>query len=102
MQYLRRDFSISCEYTMKITFIAKSGNRKTGAIPVTYSQRETCPPSCAHYRSDCYAEDFYTRMSWDKVPVRGKSHAELCADIAALPAGTLLRHNVAGDLAGEG
>jgi len=87
---------------MKITFIAKSGNRKTGAIPVTYSERATCPPSCAHYRSDCYAEDFYTRMSWDKVPVRGKSHDELCADIAALPAGTLWRHNVAGDLAGEG
>jgi hypothetical protein len=87
---------------MKITFIAKSKNRKTGEIPVTYSERATCPPSCAHYRSDCYAEDFYTRMSWDKVPARGKSHAELCADIAALPAGTLWRHNVAGDLAGDG
>ena len=87
---------------MKYHFIRQSANSKTGAIPVTYSQRETCPPSCPHYRSDCYAEDFYTRMSWDKVAERGGTLDALCASIAALPAGQLWRHNVAGDLPGEG
>lgn len=87
---------------MKFHFIRESGNRKTGPIPVTYSERETCPPSCPHYRADCYAEDFYTRMSWDKVPVRGGSLDALCESIAALPEGQLWRHNVAGDLPGEG
>lgn len=87
---------------MRYHFIKKSSNRKTGAIPVTYSQRETCPPSCPHYRADCYAEDFYTRMSWDKVPQRGGNLATLCASIAALPEGQLWRHNVAGDLPGDG
>lgn len=87
---------------MKYHFVKKSSNSKTGAIPVTYSQRETCPPSCPHYRSDCYAEDYYTRMSWDKVAERGGSLDQLCESIAALPEGQLWRFNVAGDLPGHG
>jgi len=87
---------------MRYHFIRESGNRKTGPIPVTYSQRETCPPSCPHYRADCYAEDFYTRMAWDKVPVRGGTLGALCEAVAGLPEGQLWRMNVAGDLPGEG
>lgn len=87
---------------MKYHYIKKSANSKTGPIPVTYSQRETCPPSCPHYRADCYAEDFYTSMAWNKVPQRGGDLAQLCESIAALPAGQLWRHNVAGDLPGDG
>lgn len=87
---------------MKYHFIRESGNRKTGPIPVTYSQRETCPESCPHYRSDCYAEDYYTRMSWDKVPQRGGELSALCESVAKLPAGQLWRMNVAGDLPGRG
>lgn len=86
----------------KYQFVKKSANVKTGPIPVTYSARETCPESCPHYRSDCYAEDYYTRMVWDKVPARGADIAGLCANIAALPPGQLWRHNVAGDLPGTG
>lgn len=87
---------------MKYHYIKKSANSKTGPIPVTYSQRETCPPSCPHYRADCYAEDFYTSMAWNKVPQRGGDLAALCEAIAALPPGQLWRHNVAGDLPGDG
>jgi hypothetical protein len=87
---------------MRYHFIPQSGNRKTGPIPVTYSQRETCPQSCPHYRADCYAEDFYTRMAWDKVPARGGTLEDLTRSIAALPPGQLWRHNVAGDLPGAG
>lgn len=83
-------------------FVKVSANSKTGPIPVTYSERETCPPSCPHYRADCYAEDYYTRMTWDKVTQRGGDLAALCDAVAALPEGQLWRHNVAGDLMGEG
>lgn len=83
-------------------FVKVSANSKTGPIPVTYSERETCPPSCPHYRSDCYAEDYYTRLSWDKVTQRGGDLAALCRAVAALPEGQLWRHNIAGDLPGEG
>lgn len=81
-------------------FVKQSANMKTGPIPVTYSERDTCPPSCPHYRADCYAEDYYTRMTWDKVAQRGQDLAGLCAAVAALPPGQLWRHNVAGDLPG--
>ena len=87
---------------MRYHFIPESSNRKTGAIPVTYSERASCPPSCPHYRADCYAEDFYTRMAWDKVPQRGGTLEALCEAVAALPEGQLWRMNVAGDLPGEG
>lgn len=87
---------------MRYHFIPESSNRKTGAIPVTYTERASCPPSCPHYRADCYAEDFYTRMAWDKVPQRGGTLETLCEAVAALPEGQLWRHNVAGDLPGEG
>ena len=87
---------------MRYHFIRESSNRKTGPIPVTYSERASCPPSCLHYREDCYAEGYYTRMIWDKVPQRGGTLEALCAAVAALPEGQLWRHNVAGDLPGEG
>lgn len=87
---------------MRYHFIPESSNRKTGAIPVTYTERASCPPSCPHYRADCYAEDFYTRLSWDKVPQRGGTLEALCEAVAALPEGQLWRMNVAGDLPGEG
>lgn len=83
-------------------FVKVSANSKTGPIPVTYSERDTCPPSCPHYRADCYAEDYYTRMIWDKVTQRGGDLAALCQAVAALPPGQLWRHNVAGDLPGQG
>jgi hypothetical protein len=83
-------------------FVQKSGNRKTGPIPVSYSQRETCPPSCPRYRADCYAEDYYTRLSWDKVRQRGVDMIAFAARVAALPEGQLWRFNVAGDLPGKG
>lgn len=85
---------------MKIHFIEKSSNRKTGPIPTTYTERGSCPPSCPHYENDCYGEDYYTRLNWDKVPQRGLSIADTAKKIAALPANQLWRHNVAGDLPG--
>jgi hypothetical protein len=87
---------------MKYQAVKQSSNLKTGPIPVTYSQRETCPPSCPHYLDDCYAEGFHTRMTWDKIPARGVELGALVSFIQAMKPGQLWRHNVAGDLPGEG
>jgi len=87
---------------MSYTFIRASANRKTGPIPQTYSLRATCPPSCAHYGADCYGEDYFTRMQWDKVPARGVPIDQLAGHIKSLPPRQLWRHNVAGDLPGIG
>ena len=87
---------------MKYHFIQTSTNRKTGPIPQTYTERASCPPSCPQYRSACYAEDFHTRLNWDKVPSRGTDLEGLIKAINRLPKGQLWRMNVAGDLPGEG
>ena len=87
---------------MRYHFIKKSANSKTGPMPVTYTSRESCPPSCPHYRSSCYAEDYYTRLNWDKVNQRGAELEAFSKFIDALPHGTPWRMNVAGDLPGTG
>lgn len=87
---------------MKYHYTQATTNRKTGPIPTTYSSRETCPPSCPHYRSTCYAEGFHTAMNWNRVDQRGTDIHGLAHAISRLPKGQLWRHNVAGDLPGEG
>jgi hypothetical protein len=84
---------------MKYLFVQSSQNRKTGPIPQTYTERASCPPSCAHYRTTCYAEDFYTRLAWKRTSA---DISGLVTAINRLPRGQLWRHNVGGDLPGAG
>ena len=86
---------------MFFQLVKKSSNSKVGPIPITNSTRATCPPACPlSGDGGCYAENYHTRLNWDQVDkgARGKLWPEFLADIEALPAGTLWRHNVAGDL----
>ena len=87
--------------SINVQFIRKSRNDKTGAIPVTNSDRHSCPDSCPLKDNGCYASaGLYTRQNWDKVTSgeRGSDWDSLCADVAKLPDGQLWRHNVSGDL----
>lgn len=87
-----------------VHFTPKSSNAKIGKIPATVTERKTCPPSCPFYDAGCYAGVGPVSWHWKKVTngTRGDSWAALCESIAALPAGQLWRHNVAGDLPGDG
>jgi hypothetical protein len=82
----------------------KSRNVKTGPIPVTTTSATTCPPSCPLSSQGCYAKGGPLAIHWRKVTEgkAGGSLAALCDTIAALPEGTLWRHNQAGDLPGDG
>ena len=65
---------------LKFQFIEKSGNKKTGYMPVTYNSAATCPNSCIFKNNGCYASaGFHTRLNWDKVTAgkRGGSFKEL-------------------------
>ena len=87
--------------SVNVQFIAKSSNSKTGAIPITNSDKLTCPDSCQLKDNGCYAQSgYYTRMNWDKVTSgeRGADWSSLCASVESLNPGTLWRHNVSGDL----
>lgn len=83
----------------------KSSNAKTGPIPVSTSSSDTCPTSCPLLTNNaCYAKHGPLAIQWRKVD-RGE-HAKawegFLADVHALPAGQLWRHNQAGDLPGDG
>lgn len=87
-----------------VHFTRKSSNEKIGPIPATVSERKTCPPSCPFYDAGCYAGVGPVSWHWKKVTAgqRGDNWATLCAQVSALPVGQLWRHNVAGDLPGDG
>ena len=85
---------------------ARSSNRKTGPIATTISSRGTCPPSCPYANGGgCYADGFPLRLHWDRL-TRGETGGDWLDLVhalrrAALAPGSLLRHNVAGDLPHE-
>lgn len=85
--------------------VPKSDNVKTGKMAVSTSWRGSCPKCCAFRGNGCYAEHGPIKMVWDAC---GRSSNDLDADwqafmeqIRALPAGTVFRHNQAGDLIGD-
>jgi hypothetical protein len=83
-------------------FSRRSGNAKTGPIPVSMSERGTCPPSCGLYDAGCYADYGKLAAHWRAVGARGMAWEAFLASVRRLPAGQLWRHNEAGDLAGNG
>ena len=89
----------------KVHFQRVSSNVKTGPIPATMSQKDTCPINCSLKGSGCYAESGNVNIHWqrlsdgrydgnDKVTDWGG----LCVNVKSLPKGQIWRHNSAGDL----
>ena len=85
---------------MKVSFTRVSGNKKTGAIPVTVSSNDTCPQTCPFKEKGCYAKSGPLAIHWRAVSEgrRGTEWNDLLKNIKNLPKGKLWRHNVAGDL----
>lgn len=80
----------------------RSENVKTGPIATSTSCMGTCPKTCALY-SKCYGWITATKYHWYKVSDgrNGFPFENFVASVRALRPGTLLRHNVTGDLFGE-
>ena len=79
----------------------RSGNAKTGPIPVSTSSRATCSPSCPFLNNGCYGDGGPLAIHWAAVSKgeRGEPLPRFLANIASLPADQLWRMNQAGDLA---
>jgi len=84
---------------MKVHLTLKSANIKTGPIPVSTTERDSCPTNCA-MRAECYADSGPLALHWRAVSAgtRGTTWGQFTQSIAALPEGQLWRHNQAGDL----
>jgi hypothetical protein len=84
---------------MKVHLTLKSANVKTGPIPVSTTERDSCPTDCA-MRAECYAASGPLALHWAAVSAgtRGTTWGQFTQAIAALPEGQLWRHNQAGDL----
>ena len=85
---------------------ARSSNRKTGPIATTMTSAESCPETCPFNNGGgCYASGGPTAIHWNRLTRReiGGDWMNLVHEIgnAKLKPGTLLRHNVAGDLPHE-
>lgn len=88
---------------IKYSLARKSGNKKTGPIPVSMTSRSSCPPACPLIGAGCYADGWPLNQHWAAVDVdRGLTLPEFASALATIPAGSLWRHNQAGDLPGSG
>lgn len=87
---------------MLYRFTRKSRNSKTGPIPVTTTERKTCPNACPLKKNGCFADGWPLALIWKQTETMGITLADLLSNIASLPIGQLWRHNQAGDLPGTG
>lgn len=83
-----------------------SSNQKTGAIPVTTTEQDTCPPACP-LRLSCYAKSGPLALHWAAVSRhdRGLPWGEFLPALTETLRKTFApvwRHNQAGDLPGKG
>lgn len=89
---------------MRVHLTKVSTNVKTGQMPVSTTEKASCPNSCSLKGNGCYAESGPLGIHWAAVSngKRGTSWQEFCEAISKLPKGILWRHNQAGDLPGDG
>jgi hypothetical protein len=84
---------------MIVSLTMVSGNRKVGPIPVSTTEKRSCPPECMLKDTDCYARFGPLGMHWSKVGNgRGWQWTLFCKQVAAFVVNQLWRHNQAGDL----
>lgn len=84
---------------MQVHLTLKSANVKTGPIPVSTTERDSCPDDCS-MKKECYAASGPLALHWAAVSngTRGTDWPTFTQAIAALPDDQLWRHNQAGDL----
>lgn len=84
---------------MKAQLTLNSGNSKTGNIPVSMTERKSCPNSCP-IKASCYAKSGYIRLHWDRLENKDVTWNDFIKSVEQLPNNQLWRHNSAGDLPG--
>jgi len=96
-----------------VTFTRVSRNDKTGPIPVSTTDRHSCPDTCPFLGRGCYFDQHHNKVFWTRMTEVGPNasfpHGRngtaktldwggLCRSVAALPDLQLWRHNQGGDM----
>jgi hypothetical protein len=72
---------------------------KITGLPATYTSRDSCPKRCPRRGTSCYADNGPVAWAWRRCH---STLDELLDWVGHLPHGQMWRHNVAGDLPGDG
>lgn len=93
-------------HTVRFRAFDHSSNAKTGDIAQVYTSRNTCAVDCPFKDGNgCFGMGYFTRRLWDQCRA-DNSKALDCVGLIewakSLPDGTMIRHNVAGDICTEG
>lgn len=87
---------------IRVQFVKNSANSKTGRMPITNSERPSCPKICPFNNGQgCYADaGYHTKLNWNKVTSgeRGGDWNSLLTSVEKISAGEIWRHNISGDL----
>lgn len=83
---------------VKVKFVSKSANSKTGNISQVYLDKSTCPNRCG-MKDICYGKSYHCNMVWNKcnTPIN-----ELPALVENSLCSYLVRVSVAGDISDSG
>lgn len=83
---------------VKVKFVSKSANSKTGNISQVYLDKSTCPNRCG-MKDICYGKSYHCNMVWNKcnTPIN-----ELPALVENSLCSYLVRVSVAGDISDNG
>ncbi len=87
--------------SVRVQFTPLSGNAKTGPIPVSGSQANTCPDACPFKQDGCYAKYGPIMIHWNRLN-KGQSGLlwnDFLKAVRSIWRGSLWRHNQFGDLA---
>lgn len=84
---------------MYSALVKTASNSKTGPIAVSYSSRESCPPTCPLKEKGCYGDGGRTRLHWDNVTAEewGKPLEAFIEDVAKLEPFHWFRGSIVGD-----
>ena len=85
---------------MQVAITHASGNSQTGAMPVTVTERQSCPETCPFFEKGCYGKYHLQGVHWRAVSdhKRGVSWDEFITQVSKFAPAQLWRHNVTGDL----
>lgn len=88
---------------MRVHLSLKSGNTKTGPIPVSSTEENSCPDSCPFKKKGCYGKSHFLAKHWKLVSSgeRAIEWSHFISLVSSFPAGQLWRHNQIGDLPGK-